>query len=110
MSKMHDDEAAAIAAFLRKKGATVVDAAPAYGVNPEVDKERAKERRHLARVQSAVPSERAYERYAEDVNDAYMSGGSRARDEVMARGVSAYEDDEHDDTRPKSRLAASSWR
>jgi hypothetical protein len=35
-------------------------------------------------------SEGAHERYREAINDAYMSGGSRARDEVMAMGVHSF--------------------
>lgn len=34
--------------------------------------------------------EGAHERYREAVNDAYMSGGSAARDEVMQQGVHSF--------------------
>jgi len=34
--------------------------------------------------------ENAHERYREAVNDAYMSGGSAARDEVMNMGVHSF--------------------
>lgn len=76
-----------IAAFLAAKGATVVAAAPAFGVDPAVDKERRKAaKRERAQARYDEDAEWRAEEYRERVNDAYMSGGVSARDEEMAAG------------------------
>lgn len=75
-----------IAAFLAKKQVTVCPPKPAYGVNPAADKaarEAARQPRRRAANDQAYDEGR-FERYVERVNDAYMSGGSRARDEEMS--------------------------
>lgn len=45
-----------IAAFLAKKGVTVVDPARAYGVNPEADKAEAKAKRAVERREARAKS------------------------------------------------------
>lgn len=72
-----------IAAFLAKRAPTVVAEGVAYGVDREADKaKRAAERERLAFLEI----EHRAERYAEEVREAYHTGGSRARNEVMDRG------------------------
>lgn len=69
------------AAFLAKGGAVkVAPVGIAYGVDADADKAKRaaeRERREDAEI------ERRAERHAEDVREAYHSGGSRARDEVV---------------------------
>lgn len=69
------------ASFLAKGGAvTVAPVGIAYGVDAEADKaKRAAERER----REDAESERRAERYAEDVREAYHTGGTRARDEAM---------------------------
>lgn len=85
---MTDDER--IAAFLAAKGTTVVAQGTAFGVDPAIDKERRRaaraEKRYLSTRGIDEDAEWRAEEYRERVNDAYMSGGSRARDEEMAAG------------------------
>lgn len=80
-----------IDAFLARKGATVCAPGVAYGVAPEIDKVKRAEARKAVRYAARVngyddDAEGRSERYRERVNDAYMSGGTSARDAEMAEG------------------------
>lgn len=58
-----------------------VEAAPAYGVDPQADKARRQTQREQREYDR---TERNAERYAEQTREAYHVGGSRARDEVVS--------------------------
>ncbi len=74
-------DASLVAAFLAKGGqVSTIQPAPAYGVDPNIDRERRAAERAQRMVENA---EHASERYMENVREAYHVGGRGAAVEAM---------------------------